>query len=345
MKKPFDLFGEYAKFGVEQKVSLHDPSTKSAFSAHVEKAIEQGLQDDILLYGQRVEAMFMSTLVSLGEFKLLKHEDVGRVFPEESYIAPDIRVVLKDGRQWLVEVKNVFEREHGNKKRRLMTASYFNRLNAYSQETGAELKLAIYWAKWRIWTVISPDKLLNESGDLKLSMCDALLVNEFSELGDRQIGTRSPLRLRVLVDQSKPSNINEHDQASFTIGGVKLFSEDREILDANEQEVALTLMFYGDWLEKPPTAVMENDELIAVEYESYAGEPPQYGLNTIGTLSSIFSRYYTEKTVADNKVVQLLAVQRPNWLNPLVSKEYKSGQLPIWQFVQQPNFDALDKRS
>jgi len=39
MRKPFDLLAEFAKFGLERKLSLRDPSASSAFVTHVKDAV------------------------------------------------------------------------------------------------------------------------------------------------------------------------------------------------------------------------------------------------------------------------------------------------------------------
>src|SRR6202035_2835589 len=124
---------------------------------HVNDAVSRILADPALMHGQRVEAMFEALLVSLGQFRLLKGEDNGRV-------------VLQDGVHWVIEVKNVYETDPFQQERRLMSREYYAKLAAYATATGAELKLAVFWARWSVWTLVSPDRLLDDAGDLKLDM-------------------------------------------------------------------------------------------------------------------------------------------------------------------------------
>lgn len=86
--KPCDLLADFAKFGLEQKLASNDPATQAAFGSHVAQSVEQALADPVLLHGQRAEAMFEALLVSLGDFKLMKPEDGGRVFPAEPFRVP-----------------------------------------------------------------------------------------------------------------------------------------------------------------------------------------------------------------------------------------------------------------
>ena len=123
MSKHFNLFTEYAKFGAQKELSLSDPNTVSAFSTDAKDAINRAIADPILVHGQRAEAMFEAMLVSLGDYSLLKPEDAGRIYPSEHFGVPDFRVVLRDGTQWLIEVKNVYIKDHAldQQERRLMT--------------------------------------------------------------------------------------------------------------------------------------------------------------------------------------------------------------------------------
>ena len=58
----------------------------------------------------------------------------------------------------------------------------------------------------------------------------------------------------------------------------------------------------------------------------------------------MFAGYYAEHTVDGGAVVQLRAPFRPDWFAPLVRMKRRGGNLPLWQFVQQPNFDARRTR-
>lgn len=247
MKKPFDILNELGKFGAEQQISLRDPGAKNAFAAHVAEAVDRALADPLLIYGQRTEAMFEALLVSLGEYRLLKPEDNGRAFPVDRFAASDFRVVLNDGAQWLIEVKNVYEAEPFAQTRKLLDRDYLGRLSAYAKATGGELKLAIFWARWSLWTLVSPDRLVDGNGDLTLDMMTAMKVNELGQLGDRSIGTRAPLRLRLTADQTRTGPIGSDGSVVIVFGGSQAFCEDREIVDPVELEIAWIFMQHGDW--------------------------------------------------------------------------------------------------
>lgn len=70
-------------------------------------------------------------MLSLGHFRLLKTEDVGRVHAADTRRAPDFYVVLDDGEQWLVEVKKVRGKEPCKQKTQ-MSAAYLALLQTYA---------------------------------------------------------------------------------------------------------------------------------------------------------------------------------------------------------------------
>ena len=148
-KPPIDLLALFSRFGREQKLSLRDPASQEAFLASAKEALGSAVNNDTLMHGQRTENMFAALVVSLGHYKLLNREDSGAAHPSGRLQAPDFRIVLNDGSQWLVEVKNFFDPEPGRQVFDL-TSDYLGRLQSYADAVRCPLKLAIYWARWRI---------------------------------------------------------------------------------------------------------------------------------------------------------------------------------------------------
>ena len=340
MTKPFDLLEVLAQFSGERRMSLLDPETVSAFVRYAGDEAKRALNDETLLHGQRAEAMFEALLVSLGKFRLLKAENSGRWFPRDRYVAPDFRVVLNDGTRYLIEVKSVYVRDPSQQRRRLFKPSYLAKLTAYAEATGAELKVAILWARWSIWTLVSPERLVDDDGILDLDMQTAMRVNELSVFGDRTIGTRAPLRLRVVMDPDHPSSVDAEGMVEATIGRVEFFCGDQELTLPVEQQIAWMLMQYGDWPCDEPEAILDDDRVFAVDYRWNPVEWTGQGFESIGTLSRVFARYFAQHTVDSGAVVQLRAPLRPNWFAPLLDMKGSSQALPLWRFIQQPNFDT-----
>lgn len=337
MPKPFKLLAELAEFGAERRMSLRDPTLKKAFGAHVGSSVDEALLDDILLHGQRTEAMFEALLVALGEHKLLKMEDAGRIHSAENLRVPDFRVVLADGEQWLIEVKNVYEEDPLAQRRRLMKRSYREALEAYAAATGAKLKLAVFWARWSIWTLVSPERHLDDAGDLVLDMSEAMIANELGRLGDRTIGTRAPLRLRFTADPERTGPIAEDGTVTITFGGWQLLCGEDLITDPVEREIALIFIEHGEWRCEGPLPIVAGDLLQAVEFRWDPEEPTGQGFEFVGSLSRMFARYYAGETIKERSVVQLRAPLRPGWFAPLVRADHVSDALPLWRFTLRPS--------
>ena len=81
-----------------------------------------------------------------------------------------------------------------------------------------------------------------------------------------------------------------------------------------------------------PIADLDEDRLLAVEFRWDPEQNTNQGFEMIGTLSEMFCRYYSEQTMSDQQVVQLLAQARPGWFAPLVASDYDMKVLPLWQF-------------
>ncbi len=272
--------------------------------------------------------MFEALLLSLGKFSLLKAEDNGRLHPSDQFIAPDFRVVLLDGTQWLIEVKNAYADDSFQPVRRFMNKRYREKLENYAAATGGRLKLAVYWASWGMWTLVSPEQFIDEQGDVSFDLGSGFIENEMGYLGDLLIGTKSPLRLVLEAD---PDTVGPDGAVNLATGGFRIFSGGNELLDSTEKEIAWAFMLYGDWLVSEPTPMMEGDVLKAVEFRWEPDKHRNDPFGTIGLFSQVFSRYYSEQTMDEQEIVQLHAPPQPSWFAPLLADDYKSKALPLLQ--------------
>jgi hypothetical protein len=335
---PIDLLSLFGRFGREQRISLRDFRAIELFMESAKASVAEALSNDALLHGQRTQNMFEALVVSLGRYKLLKTEDTGRVHPEGSYTAPDFRVVLRDGTQWLIEVKNVYEGDPLRQRLRLRKAD-FAKMAAYAATVQCPLKFALYWARWRIWALVDCTSFEPEGDKLAIDMIKAVQLSELAQLGDRTIGTTPPLTLRLMADPSKPRAVAPDGEVMFTINDAKIFCGDDEITDSLERNIAWIFMQYGDWQCSEPHAVLSDELLDGIEFVWTPREPANDGENfeMIGTLSAMFSRYYAEQTLKEDGIVQTEADLIPDWLAPLVDREHKTKTLPLWIFVIQPS--------
>ena len=327
--KAFDLLTSVAAFARERGVALNDPTLVAQFIADAEPRLKEALSDPVLIHGSRTERLFEATILSLGKPRLLKGEDVGRLHATKTCRAPDFRVVLDDGEQWLIEVKNV-HREDPVKQKTRMSAAYLTTLQSYADVVGTPLKLAIFWSRWSIWTVISPDRFRGPTGELRVTMRQAMLANESNRLGEVIIMTKPPLRLVFGAAADMPRSPSAEELTNFMIGPAKFFSGDIELTNVTDSKLAEVLFLYGEWPAAGPFAVMSGGEIVGVEFVAEPNEPSDQEFDGIGWASRIFSRFYAMQTVDGNQVIQLNGEAAPEWFAPLAAWDFKNSKLPLW---------------
>ena len=146
----------FDSIGIKKDLKLHDRNSENAFIESIASSLARNKDTPILIHGRRIEAMFGFILGSLGECVLIKQEDSGETYSIESGIQPpDYRVVLKDGSELLIEVKNCHKVDTPYR----IKATQIDALRKYAEIFNKELKIAIYWSRWNTWTLISDDQL------------------------------------------------------------------------------------------------------------------------------------------------------------------------------------------
>lgn len=284
-------------------------------------------------HGLRIESMFAYVAGALGECSLIKQEDGNGLFltSDDNINIPDYRIILKDGDAFFVEVKNCNEKKISFKK------EYIEKLNNYALLNKCPLKVAVYWRRLKIWTLISSEKLIFHENKCELKLDQALALSEMASLGDRMIGTKTPLRLRLNADPIKTSAIDENGQCQFTIGSVGLYSQNILIEDTIESNIAFQLIMAGRWNESEDVALKDN-KISYIEY-TYEAEIPneEQGFNIIGNLSSIISSKYDSSTISDGKIERLSPEGSPEKFEIFIPNGYQGKYLPLWQFILQPN--------
>lgn len=337
-KVPIDLLSLYSRFSRETNLSLRDPASQQAFIDAVRDSLGSAVSNDILMHGQRTENMFAALIISLGHYTLLNREDSGATYPSGELQAPDFRIVPKDAGQCLIEVKNFYDREPTRQVFEIKP-DYLAGLQRYADAVGCPLKLAIYWARWSLWALINPADLKLQDGKLSIGMLEAMRLSQMAMLGDRTIGTAPPLKFCLHADKTKPREIKPDGEVAFTTSRAAFYSSDTEITDPVEQNIAWILAEVGNWACEGPLARIEEGQLEAVELiwtpVDRANRNERFEM--IGTLSTMFSRFYAAKTLDEHGVKQIEAEVVPGWLSPLVSSELKSKALPLWRFILEPN--------
>ncbi len=329
----FDVFGLFAKYGRQENLALQNPDVATGFVATVRRSVERSLANEAFLHGLRTEALFEALVASLGEVQLLKREDLGDTYAlQDGLEVPDFRIVLPDGKQFLVEVKNFYQGQSVSRAFH-MGGAYLSGLRKYSQMMGCELNIAVYWAKWNMWTLVAPEAFEEQADERVLTMKRAILANRMSTLGDVHVGTKFPLRLVLVADERRPRTIDENGYVQFTVSGVEIHCADARVNDPTEKRIAGFLMFYGDWIYEGPEARRTGNELDAVVHTWMPPEDNRQGFEIIGALSGMFSSRFRMLTSEEDEIRQLMVDEDPGELGRLIPDDYKGKALPLWRFV------------
>jgi Holliday junction resolvase len=335
----FDVINAFAEFGRSEKISLRNPAAADSFVERARASINRSLSNEAFLQGLRTELMFESLVASLGAVEILKSEDSGEIYvSDETLKVPDFRLVLADGSQMLVEVKNFYQ---GQDLRRSfeLDGAYLEGLVRYSKAMNCNLLLAIYWAKWNIWTLVRPEVFHNQNEKRTIDMVEAMKANHMVSLGDYSIGTRFPLSLVMHADESKPRYVRPDGSGTFTISNVEFYCAGQLIADPVEQRIATYLMFYGNWTYAAEPRIVEN-EIEAVEHRWVPEVDHEQGFEIVGSLSEMFSTFYKFATQDEGQMGKLrLDITPGSWGN-LIPEDHKGKMLPLWRLRLRPSPSA-----
>jgi hypothetical protein len=337
----FDLLQMFAAHITAHGATLQDPAARGEFVASLGEPLTRAVADSTLLRGLRAEALFAALAVSLGRIELLKEEDAGQAWARRRGLKiPDYCIVLPDGTRFLAEVKH-FHQKAAPTKAFGLSRSYLTALRTYGELAGCPVKLAVYWSRWNLWTLVPLSACQQEGRPPSLSMIRAFKVNEMGILGDLHIGTRFPLRFRVVADPARERAVGDDGKVAFTIGDVELYCADRRLTGKRERNIAMWLLLYGEWQEEA-TAEISGGELAGVDIIRMPPEDHGQGFEFIGTLSSLFSSMYLSSTSDDDRVTRLGIKVAGGSLGALIPDDYHSDALPLWRIhqVREPPQDA-----
>jgi hypothetical protein len=332
----FDVINAFAEFGRGEKISLRTPAAADSFVERARISIDRSLSNDAFLQGLRTELMFESLVASLGAVEILKTEDSGEIcVSDETLRVPDFRLVLADGSQMLVEVKNFYQKQDPRRCYGL-DAQYLQGLVRYSKMMNCKLLLAIYWAKWNIWTLVPPEAFKNQNEKPTLDMLEAVKSSHMASVGDYSIATRFPLSLLMYADTSKPRFVEPDGTGTFTIANVEVYCAGELIVDPVERRIATNLMFYGKWVYEIEPRIVEN-EIVAVEHRWVPEVDHAQGFEIVGSLSEMFSTFYKFATQDEGQMGKLRLDITPGSWGSLIPEGHKGQTLPLWRFTLRPS--------
>ena len=295
----------------------------------------QHRDNEILIHGLRIQSMFLYVVAALAHCRIVKEEDAGEIYTAiDNLQAPDYRVITREGKELLVEVKNFYSKDPKAK----FTKKYRDSLSAYATLFGLDLYISVYWSILKIWTLVPLHRISNGNKNYYLSLTEALKWNEMYLLGDKQIGTTPYIGLRLYPNSNRPQESQKDGTVKFSIGKADLFCGDNIVDDQKEQEILWMLINHGDWPVRQQSAEQDRQGITSVSFVSEPVERAnsQENFELIGTLSTMISRQFNEITAPSGKVEKLSTARDPASLDALIPHDYKGSKLPLWRFTIYP---------
>lgn len=337
----FEVIDLFTAMGLKHNYRLYVKEDVDHFIERISSSLKSSQDNPILIYGKRVESLFAHVAGALGQCQFIKQEDSGEAFSsEQNILAPDYKVILNNGQQIFIEVKNchfpnIKSPYPFNKK-------YLEKLENYANIHAIPLMFAIYYSRLSKWFLLSKSSLLEQKTRYVTDFVNAMAKakNEMSLLGDRTIATEPDLVIELIANDSKAASIDEVGQVNFIIGDVKLYCAGRELSDDTEKSIAFYLMRFGNWREQDNEALFDGKTFKGVRFTFSPDFPPEDQIfSMIGELSSMISGAYSEQTVYEKSVIALDTKLEPSVFSIEIPNGFKGKKLPLWQFIIQPNPD------
>lgn len=326
----FETIDLFQAFMSRQNLKLPDEKTEKDFVQKITDEIRANKANPIVIHGRRIESMFGYVLASLGKCLTIKKEDSGDVYAVDTEIQPpDYRIILDNGYECFIEVKN-------HRPKDPIDPYYFRKsdlesLAKYASVFKKDLKIAIYWSQWNIWTLTAADDIDINTEKPMIDLPKAMQLNEMSLIGDLSIATTPPLTWRLLPNHRKPITVKD-SELHFTIGGVELYCGNTLIQDPSEKNLALYLMFFGKWIATEPIARTKDNILEAADIVANPENRTQkQQFEFVGELSSMISRFYDFLTASEKTIERLQPFCEPGTLGVVIPEKCK--YLKLWRFT------------
>lgn len=292
----------------------------------------------IRLHGSRVEEMFAYVAAAIGSVKAIKREETEDLIlsvPAEIAV-PDFRVVLEDGSDVLVEVKNFHDKDPKAEPR--LEVDYLRKLAAYGALFSRRVFVAIYWSAFRRWTLHGVSDLIEIRRDPKATLWfgEAYRLSEMSLLGDVLLGTEFPLKVRFGVTSKQQERTGSTSTHLIRFDSVEMSVNGKPIRNERDQKIAFGLMVYGGWEEKE-NVEMDGDQIVSIEhsYSPHESDPRQ-DFAPVAALSGLASAEFNDLTVDSESIERLRPQTLPSPPYPRVGEDYKGVDLPLWLLIIKP---------
>lgn len=337
----FETLELFSAMAIKHKFRLNDPNSVDDFMEIVRNSFQENVKHDTLIHGKRVEQLFAYVVGALGRISLLKHEDAGNVYSVDSddVMPPDYNVILKDGTQFMVEVKN--HRKIGSFS---IKEDYYNKLERYAHICNTKLKIAIYFSHYKTWVLVPIEAFEKKGKSFSIDFAKAYAMSEMGLIGDCLVATTPDLEVHFFNEENEADEININGWNRFTIRDIKFYCAGNEITDEKEKEIAFYLIRFGNWIEKETETIIRDNRILGLKFVYSPMLEDEWDINPsfsmIGALSSMISSMYNENTVNDGKIFAVDVDLNPEDFKVFINENYEGKNLPLLRFqvIPNPNF-------
>jgi hypothetical protein len=337
----YDVFELFHSIAEQQGFSPCAPGADQRFLEAVRQSLNRHKTDRLLLYGKRTEFMFGFVAAALGKASMIRHEDNGELFVADPDVQPpDYRIVLKAGPEFFVEVKNYHQMDALGPF--TVPGAYVSKLEKYAAIFNKDVKFAVYWVRWNMWTLCGLERFERDGDRLSIDMFHAIKYNEMAALGDYMLATRPPLALVILPDTRKPRFVDRSGLCKYTVGSIEMYCGAEKIDDKFEKDLAFFLMLYGRWGGGEQQMRVVNRLLSSISLVVTPEErTPDQEFEIVDNMSGLMSARYRAATSLDEPgSIMIRPAKGPEFLEFQIPDDYKGKQLPLWRFIIHPTEDT-----
>lgn len=334
-----DALDLFRRLDVATSSEVSHPDRIDNFVGSVRKTLEENLTNPSILQGWRAQTLFASLVTAFDRCDFMALIDTGEVFAETEVKPADFFLCLKSGERIVVDVKSVnFDYEKGLDHPIKFSKSEIERLTRYSEFYQADLYIAFYVSPMCSWYLLNAKHLdTGPGGGYRTSLRALTYRNEFASLGDRLIGTLSPIEVVTTADPTAPNSL-ENRRVSLLppdiyVGGTRIVS-------TRSRALTLFIFQYGDW-EAEEQYSASGDELVEVRWIANPPDPNSANeVGVVGTLSAMYSRMFEGHTRTEfNTVAALDLAVEPGVLSKLLPDDfdYEAEDLHLVTLSQRPS--------
>lgn len=327
-----------ARLAIENKLDMNKEEDVKKILALFETRVKELGKSPTFVYGKRSENAFFELVKALDSVKLIKEEDTERIASKLDLKIPDWRIVTEDDEIFLVEVKNFAVKVSSRNTKKYwaygLTQRYWNQLNTYSDIQSTPLKIAIFWKNWGMWSLNDLEAFKISGKRRKITFSEAVKNNQMYKLGDKSIGTSSPLSFRFIMEPRPMDPGRSQTRIKSRIIDVQMCSQGNVIYDKEMARLAYLLFWFGKWEVQGPNLIIEDRTFHGTEYIAKPfEETEEQGFDIIANLSMMYMNMYYLQTHRGRSLPGVFPRRGLPKISKIIPENPFHRGLPLWIFT------------